>query len=210
MLSPQFYTVVLDTNQYSSEDTTLALLFRQLVVFVSNVASDIIFLQSMLRSSFGVLFLVVCETCLIWLELSNLRIYAALLSLPEFIKEQFTGVSTIASRILRSSNLSLRPPKLKSRHGQNCFAHRGSSVWNSLPNELKSSRTVRSFRKKLKAMLAKKKARKIILAFYSSYVFRILLCKIYLVVYVHSFVSMIFISFLISSDFLGAPTNHNH
>ena len=90
------------------------------------------------------------------LELSNLRSYAALLSLPEFIKEQFTRVSTIASRILRGSNLSLRPPKLKSRHGQNCFAHRGSSVWNSLPNELKSSGTVRSFWKKLKAMLAKK------------------------------------------------------
>ena len=68
----------------------------------------------------------------------------------------FTRVSTITVRTLRGSNFSLRPPRLKSRHGQNCFAYRESSVWNSLPSEIKSSRTFGSFQKKRKAMLAER------------------------------------------------------
>ena len=75
---------------------------------------------------------------------------------PLYLTEQFTRVSTTASRTLRGSNLSLRPPRLKSRDSQNCFAYRGSSVWNSLPGEIKSSGTFVSFQKKLKAMLAEK------------------------------------------------------
>ena len=50
---------------------------------------------------------------------------------PIFQTEQFTRVSDIASRTLRSSYLSLRPPRLKSRLGQDCLAYRASSVWNS-------------------------------------------------------------------------------
>ena len=73
---------------------------------------------------------------------------------PLYLTEQFTRVSVIASRTLLGSNLSLRPPRLKSRNGQNCFAYRGSSVWNSLPSEIKYSRTFGSFQRKLKAMLA--------------------------------------------------------
>ena len=73
---------------------------------------------------------------------------------PIYLAEQFTRVSDITSRTLRSSNLSLRPPRLKSRNGQNCFAYRGSYIWNSLSSEIKSSRTYGSFQTKLKAMLA--------------------------------------------------------
>ena len=54
---------------------------------------------------------------------------------PIYLAEQFTRVSDMTSRTLRSSNLSQRPPRVKSRNGQNCFAYRGSSVWNSLPSE---------------------------------------------------------------------------
>ena len=74
---------------------------------------------------------------------------------PIYFPEQFTRVSDITSRTLLSSDLSLRPPRLKSRNGENCFAYRGSSIWNSLPSEIKSSRTVGPFKEKLKAMLAK-------------------------------------------------------
>ena len=73
---------------------------------------------------------------------------------PIYLAEQFSRVSYITSRTLRSSNLSLRPPRLKSRNGQNCFAYRGSSIWNSLSSEIKSSMTFGSFQTKLKAMLA--------------------------------------------------------
>ena len=71
---------------------------------------------------------------------------------PIYLAEQFTRVCDITSRTLRSSTLSLRPPRLKSRNGQNCFAYRGSSIWNSLSSEIKSSRTFGSFKTKLKAM----------------------------------------------------------
>ena len=107
---------------------------------------------------------------------------------PLYLTEQFTRVSTITNRTLRGSNLSLRPPRLKSTHGQNCSACRGSSVWNSLPIGIKSSRTFGSFQKKLKAML-REKTRKTILASCFSHAFAllnvILLCKIYLVVHIH-------------------------
>ena len=69
-------------------------------------------------------------------------------------KEQVTRVSTIASRTLRGSNLSLRPPR--SRHGESCFAYRVSAVWNSLPSEIKSSRTSGLFQKKLRALRVEK------------------------------------------------------
>ena len=72
---------------------------------------------------------------------------------PLYLTEQFTRVSDITSITLRNSNLSLRPPRLKSRHGQNCFAYRESSIWNSLPSEIKPSRTFGSFQRKLTAML---------------------------------------------------------
>ena len=66
---------------------------------------------------------------------------------PLYLTEQFTRASTIASRTLRGSNFSLRPRS---------FAYRGSSVWNSLANDIKSTWTFGSFQKKLKAMLAEK------------------------------------------------------
>ena len=47
---------------------------------------------------------------------------------PLYLIEQFTRVSAITSRISRSSSLSLRSPRLKSRHGKNCFAYGESSV----------------------------------------------------------------------------------
>ena len=72
---------------------------------------------------------------------------------PIYLSEQFTRVSDITSRTLRSSNLALRLPRLKSRNGQNCFAYRRSSIRNSLPSEIKTSRTFGSFQRKLKVML---------------------------------------------------------
>ena len=72
---------------------------------------------------------------------------------PLYLTKKLTRVSDITSRTLRSSNLSLSPPILKSRHGQNCFAYRGSSIWKSLPSEIKSSRTFGSFQRKQTAML---------------------------------------------------------
>ena len=79
---------------------------------------------------------------------------------PIYPAEQFTRVSDIKSRTLRSSNLSITPPRLNARNGQNSFAYRGSSVWNSLPSEIES-RTFGSFQRKVKAMLAEKNLEKL-------------------------------------------------
>ena len=79
---------------------------------------------------------------------------------PICLAEQLTRVSDITSRTLRSSSLSLRPPRLKSRNGQNYFAYRGSSIWNSLPSEIKSSWTFGSFQRKLKSMLVETNSKK--------------------------------------------------
>ena len=69
-------------------------------------------------------------------------------SLPESLRQQV--------ELLRGSRLSLRPARLTSIHGQNCFAYRESSIWNSLPSDIKSFRTFGLLQKKLKAMLAEK------------------------------------------------------
>ena len=70
-----------------------------------------------------------------------------------YLAEQFTRVSDKRSRTLRSSNLSLRPPGLKSRSGQNCFAYQESWVRNSLPSGIKSSRVFGPFQRELKPCL---------------------------------------------------------
>ena len=70
-------------------------------------------------------------------ESANMVYKALNAEAPIYLAEQFTRVSDITSRTLCSSNLSLRPLGLKSRNSQNCFASKGSSVWNSLPSEIK-------------------------------------------------------------------------
>ena len=44
---------------------------------------------------------------------------------PLYVTEQFTGASPITSQTLLGSNLSLRPPGLKSRLRPKPFAYRG-------------------------------------------------------------------------------------
>ena len=47
----------------------------------------------------------------------------------------FNRVSSVTIRSLRNSELNIRPPRLKTKHGQNCCAYRAAMVWNSLPND---------------------------------------------------------------------------
>ena len=75
---------------------------------------------------------------------------------PVYLTEHFNRVSDITSISLRSSNLNLRPPRLKTKHGQNYFAYRGPTIWNSLPSKENCSRTFDSYKSKLKVMLTGK------------------------------------------------------
>ena len=55
-----------------------------------------------------------------------------------------------------SRYVSLKTKNLKSKLSRGCFAYRGSSVWNSLSSEVKSSRTFKSLQRKLIAILMEK------------------------------------------------------
>ena len=55
-----------------------------------------------------------------------------------YLTTHFNGVFSVAFRSLRNSELNIRPPWLKIKYGQNCFAHRETMVWNSLPCDCKS------------------------------------------------------------------------
>ena len=73
---------------------------------------------------------------------------------PVYLSSLFNSTSAVTNRMLRNSNLNLRPPRMKTTFGQNSFAYRGATIWNSLPNNCRTAHTFRTFKMKLKAMLA--------------------------------------------------------
>ena len=73
---------------------------------------------------------------------------------PVYLSSLSNSTSAVTNGMLRTSNLNLRPPRMKKTFGQNSFAYRGATIWNSLPNDCRTAHTVRAFKMKLKAMLA--------------------------------------------------------
>ena len=69
---------------------------------------------------------------------------------PEYLSVLFNKVSAMTGRIIRNANRNLRPPRLNTTLGLNCFAHREALLWNNLPTEIKSAKLYDSFKKKLK------------------------------------------------------------
>ena len=72
---------------------------------------------------------------------------------PEFMWEMFKRKTNRYS--LRTSNTLKLPPNNNTRHGTNSLVFRGSVLWNLLPDELKSVKTSRQFKQKLKSWSAK-------------------------------------------------------
>ena len=73
---------------------------------------------------------------------------------PPYLSSLFNSISTVTNRMLRNSNLNLRSPRMKTKFGQNSFAYRGATIWNSLSNDCRTTHTFPAFKVKLKAMLA--------------------------------------------------------
>ena len=73
---------------------------------------------------------------------------------PTYLSSLFNSISAVTNRMLRNSNLNLRPPRMKTKFGQNSFAYRGAKIWNSLPNDCRKSNTFPAFKRKLKVMIA--------------------------------------------------------
>ena len=73
---------------------------------------------------------------------------------PAYLSSLFNRISAVMSRMLRNSNLNLRPPRMKTKCGQNSFAYRESMIWNSLSNDCTTAHTFATCKVKPKAMLA--------------------------------------------------------
>ena len=73
---------------------------------------------------------------------------------PTYLSSLFYSISAMTNRMLRNSNLNLRPPRMKTKFGQNSFAYRAAKIWDSPPNDCRKSNTFPTFKRKLKAMLA--------------------------------------------------------
>ena len=58
---------------------------------------------------------------------------------------------------------------MKTKFGQNSFAYRGAKIWNSLPNDCRKSNAFPTFKRKLKAMLAKHHLLYFTLSFFELY-----------------------------------------
>ena len=75
---------------------------------------------------------------------------------PAYLSSPFNSISAVTNRVLHNSNLSLWPPRMKTKFGQNSFVcRRGvAAIWNSLLNDCRTAHTFPTFNVKLKAMLA--------------------------------------------------------
>ena len=73
---------------------------------------------------------------------------------PTYFSSLFNSISVVTKRMLRNSNSNLKPPRMKTKFGQNSFAYKGAKIWNSLPNDCRKPNTFPTFKRKLKAMIA--------------------------------------------------------
>ena len=71
-----------------------------------------------------------------------------------YLSSLFNSISAVTNRMLRNSNLNLRPPRMKTKFGKNSFAYRGARIGNLLPNDCRKANTFPTFKEKLKAMIA--------------------------------------------------------
>ena len=73
---------------------------------------------------------------------------------PSYLSSIFNSISAVTSRMLRNSNLNLRPRRMKTKFRPNSFTYRRATIWNSLPNDCRTAHSFPAFKVKLKAMLA--------------------------------------------------------
>ena len=60
-------------------------------------------------------------------------LYCFILPNDFIIAQNHGSISAVTNRML--PNLNLRPPRMKTKFGQNNFAYRGAKMWNSLTND---------------------------------------------------------------------------
>ena len=65
------------------------------------------------------------------------------------MRNLFTKYSDDRERSLRSTEIDLRLPLLKTANGQKAFSYRGANLWNSLEREAKLAPSLKSFKERL-------------------------------------------------------------
>ena len=76
--------------------------------------------------------------------------YKALNSLPpQYLGELFSKCSEGSDRILRSTEISLHIPLLRTSTGQQAFSYRGAKLWNELDKETKLASSLATFKKSI-------------------------------------------------------------
>ena len=73
-------------------------------------------------------------------------------TVPEYLSQQFVRRGSISGRCTRNSQ-SLNIPLYKSATGQRTFYYRAVSLWNALPENIKSSASIQTFKRKLRKYL---------------------------------------------------------
>ena len=68
---------------------------------------------------------------------------------PSYLKELFNYNDGAQSFGLRNANLNLSLPSVKTELYQQSFAFSGAKLWNTLPNDLKTETSLKSFKDKL-------------------------------------------------------------
>ena len=73
---------------------------------------------------------------------------------PTYVSSLSNSISAVTNRMLRNSDLNLRPPRMKRKFEQNSSAYKGAKIWNSLTNDCRIAHAFSTFKEKLKAMIA--------------------------------------------------------
>ena len=60
----------------------------------------------------------------------------------------------------RNGFLKLKQPSRRTKQGQNCLSYIGPSVWNKLPDNIKNSKSINSFKHKIKEHIFNEKDKK--------------------------------------------------
>ena len=91
---------------------------------------------------------------MIWQESASMVYKAINGQAPPYLSSLFNSISAVTNIMLCNSNLNLRPPRMKTKFGQNSFAFREATIWKSLPNDCRTAHIFPAFKVRLKAMLA--------------------------------------------------------
>ena len=91
-----------------------------------------------------------------WLTISNLVVKMATLTYkslnllaPNYLRKLFAECSDERERFLRSSEIDLKIPLLKTTSGQKASSYRGAKLWNSLERANKLAASLKTFKKQL-------------------------------------------------------------